>query len=87
MDKRQHTFVTLKVGDFCFDIPIEVIEKSKPFNLDCVVDVGKIKGGAEDLKHMIAINKDNVLENMKFLSDNSYELYTEYMRKLKGESE
>ena len=87
MGKRQRNLVTLKVGDFCFDIPIEVIEKSKPFNLDCVVDVGKIKGGAEDLKHMIAINKDNVLENMKFLSDNSYELYTEYIRKLKGESE
>ena len=87
MGKRQRTFVTLKVGDFCFDIPIEVIEKSKPFNLDCVVDVGKIKGGVEDLKHMIAINKDNVLENMKFLSDNSYELHTKYMRKLKGESE
>ena len=87
MDKREHDFATLKVGDLCFDIPIEVIEKSKPFNLDCVVDVGKIKGGVEDLKHMIAINKDNVLENMKFLSDNYYELYTEYMRKLKGESE
>ena len=87
MGERQCAFVTLKVEDFCFDIPIEVIEKSKPFNLDCVVDVGKIKGGVEDLKHMIAINKDNVLENMKFLSDNSYELHTKYMRKLKGESE
>ena len=59
MGKRQRTFTTLKIGDFCFDIPIEVIEKSKPFNLDCVVDVGKIKGGVEDLKHMIAINNDN----------------------------
>ena len=54
MGKRQRAFITLKVGDFCFDIPIEVIEKSKPFNLDCVVDVGKIKGGVEDLKHMIS---------------------------------
>ena len=54
MDKRQHTFVTLKVGDFCFDIPIEVIEKSKPFNLDCVADVSEIKGEVGDLKHMIS---------------------------------
>ena len=54
MGKRQHTFVTLKVGDFCFDIPIEVIEKSKPFNLDCVADVSEIKGEVGDLKHMIS---------------------------------
>ena len=87
MGKRQRAFVTLKVGDFCFDIPIEVIEKSKPFNLDYVVDVGKIKGGVEDLKHLIAINKDNVLANMKFFSENSCEMYSEYIRKLKSESE
>ena len=58
MGKRQRAFVTLKVGDFCFDIPIGVIEKSKPFNLDCVVDVSKIKGEVEDLKHMISTNGD-----------------------------
>ena len=54
MGKRQRTFVTLKVGDFCFDIPIEVIEKSKPFNLDCVADVSEIKGEVGDLKHMVS---------------------------------
>ena len=54
MGKRQRASVTLKVGDFCFDIPIEVIEKSKPFNLDCVVDVSEIKGEVGDLKHMIS---------------------------------
>ena len=54
MDKRQRAFITLKVGDFCFDIPIEIIEKSKPFNLDCVVDVSEIKGEVGNLKHMIS---------------------------------
>ena len=54
MGKRQRAFITLKVGDFCFDIPIEVIEKSKPFNLDCVVDVSEIKGEVGDLKYMIS---------------------------------
>ena len=49
MSKRQRAFITLKAGDFCFDIPIEVIEKSKPFNLDCVVDVSEIKGEVEAL--------------------------------------
>lgn len=39
------------------------------------------------LEYMIATNKDEVLANMSFLSDNSYELYTEYIRKLKNESE
>lgn len=42
---------------------------------------------AKELKYMFATNKDNVLTNMKFLSENSCELYTEYIRKLKGESE
>ena len=54
MGKRQRAFITLKVGDFCFDIPIEVIEKSKPFNLDCVADVSEIKGEVGNLKHMIS---------------------------------
>ena len=39
------------------------------------------------LEYMIATNKDEVLANMSFISNNSYELYTEYIRKLKNESE
>ena len=41
----------------------------------------------KELKYMFATNKDNVLENMKFLSENSCEMYSEYIRKLKSESE
>lgn len=40
----------------------------------------------KELKYMIAINKDNVLANMKFFSENSCEMYSEYIKKLKGES-
>ena len=36
---------------------------------------------------MVATNKDKVLANMSFISNNSYELYTEYIRKLKNENE
>lgn len=39
------TFATLKIGNFCIDIPIEVIEKDKPFSPDCVADISKIKDG------------------------------------------
>ena len=39
------TFITLKLGDLCFDIPVKVIEEAKPFNLDCVANISKIKGG------------------------------------------
>ena len=40
-------FATLKIGDFCFDIPIEVIEESKSFSIECATDIDKIKGGSE----------------------------------------
>ena len=48
MDKESMdntTFITLKLGDLCFDIPVKVIEEAKPFNLDCVANISKIKGG------------------------------------------
>ena len=54
MGERQCAFVTLKVEDFCFDIPKKKKKKSKPFNLDCVVDISEIKGEVGDLKHMIS---------------------------------
>lgn len=41
------TFTTLKIGDFCFDIPIEVIEESKSFSIECATDINKVKGGSE----------------------------------------
>ena len=40
-------FVTLKIGDFCFDIPVSVISESKAFNIECATDIDKIKGGSE----------------------------------------
>lgn len=40
----------------------------------------------KESKYMFATNKDNVLANMKFLSENSCEMYSEYIRKLKSES-
>ena len=40
----------------------------------------------KELKYMFATNKDNVLANMKFLSENSCEMYSEYIKKLKSES-
>lgn len=61
MGERQRAFVTLKVEDFCFDIPIEVIEKSKPFNLDCVVDISEIKGEVGGFKTHDFYNGDVML--------------------------
>ena len=38
----------------------------------------------KESKYMFATNKDNVLANMKFLSENSCEMYSEYIRELKA---
>ena len=46
-------FTTLKIGDFCFDVPIEVVKESKPFSIECVAELDKVRGGVEDLKHTI----------------------------------
>ena len=40
----------------------------------------------KESKYMFATNKDNVLANMKFLSESSCEMYSEYIRELKSES-
>ena len=40
----------------------------------------------KESKYMFATNKDNVLANMKFLSENSCEMYSEDIRELKSES-
>ena len=40
----------------------------------------------KESKYMFATNKDNVLANMKFLSESSCEMYSEYIRELKRES-
>ena len=37
----------------------------------------------KELRYMFATNKDNVLAIMKFLSENSCEMYSEYIRELK----
>ena len=46
-------FATLKIGDFCFDVPIEVVKESKPFSIECVAELDKVRGGVEDLKRTI----------------------------------
>ena len=38
----------------------------------------------KESKCMFATNKDNVLANMKFLSESSCEMYSEYIRELKA---
>ena len=40
----------------------------------------------KESKYMFATNKDNVLANMKFLSESSCEMYSECIRELKSKS-
>ena len=46
-------FVTLKLGAFCFGVPIDVVKESQPLSTECVAELDKVRGGVEDLKRTI----------------------------------
>lgn len=37
--------ITIQIGDVYFDIPIKLIEDSKPFTIECVTELDKITSG------------------------------------------
>lgn len=36
--------ITIQIGNINFDIPIQLIKQAKPFDIECITEIEKIKG-------------------------------------------